>query len=83
MVDFTGLRFLCFGSRTSREELIKNSYENLTKGNAWEFFKKSNYYKYLQNEPAKFRTENAIRYAQKFLSDMQDLNLIEPECFNQ
>jgi len=66
-----------------KEELIKNSYENLTKGNAWEFLKKSNYYKYLQNEPVKFRTENTVRYAQKFLSDMQDLNLIEPECFNQ
>jgi hypothetical protein len=66
-----------------KQELIKNSYENLTKGNAWEYFKKSNYYKYLQNEPAKFRTENTIRYAQKFLNDMQDLNLIEPECFNQ
>ena len=55
-----------------KQELIKNSYENVTKGSAWEFFKKSNYFKYLQNEPVKSRTENAIRYAQKFLSDMRD-----------
>ncbi len=65
-----------------KEELTKNSYENLTKGSAWEYFKKSNYFKYLQNEPVKFRTENVVHYAQKFLSDMQDLNLIEPNCFN-
>lgn len=64
-----------------KKHLIENSFEELTKDDNWKFFKNSNYYKFLQNEPARFFQENILRYAQKFLDDMQNLNLIDPSCY--